>query len=370
MLTNRNASKQRTTVIGLAAAFLLLLSACGASGGAESLGSESNNAATATTDQKADVNSDGVLEDDHEGDAPAIEEQPAAGEQEEEEVVSDGDVPSEGDAEWGADNNCSIGQFDNVHAEYVVGNIPDNDPDGGLVVRLLPGADGPRSKVLPAGTDVMVDPDLNGNICIVIGSSVWWHLAPSPELAVGGWVNSAYVYDISGETDEGIGDEENTGEDDFDVELAQIECIYNDSAQACDLLTLFVAGVDDNYGLGNSYSMAPSEFLASDCLVDFDQIACAELRFRGPGGDIGSIANSFVAAYQSGDVAGQQGLSGPRQTVINSSGAIENTDPGVDVGVSSLNADGNEFSWTVAPTIVGRCIVESGLVHGCAVSGD
>ncbi len=381
----RTSRSTRTTAAGLAAAFILLLSACGAA--SEEAAGDTDQAPTSstvvetpaddtTTDDASDA--DSAADDDATTDTADDEgsNQTQVNTDQDDDNAGNSDsannAADDDDEEWGAENNCNVGQLDDSHAQYVVGNIPDDDPDGGLVVRLLPGADGPRSTVLPAGTDVTVDSDLGGNICVVIGSSVWWHIGPSPELAVGGWINSAYVYDISGETDEGIGDEENAGqgEDDFDIELAQIECIYNGSDQACDLLTTFVAGPEDNYGLGNSYSMAPSEFLASDCLIEFDQIACAELRTRDVGGDINTIANSFVSAYQSGDLAGQQALSGPRQNEFNNSGPIENIDPDVTAGVASVFADGNEFSWTLAPTIAGRCIVTDGLVQGCSVFGD
>ncbi len=159
--------------------------------------------------------------------------------------------------------------------EYVVTNIPVNDPDGGLVARLLPGTSGERIDVLPEGT--VVDSDAERPGCVVTADGgVWWAI-DTPSLATGGWVNSRFLAPVG--SGDGGGE---TGDDDFDEELAIIDCVYGGNGESCDLLVTFGIGTaDDNYGLGNSYSMAPDDAIVELCTVEGDAIACAEGNARG-----------------------------------------------------------------------------------------
>lgn len=162
--------------------------------------------------------------------------------------------------------------------EYAVTNIPADDPDGGLVARLLPGTAGERIDVLPEGT--VVDSDAERPGCVVTADGgVWWAI-DTPTLATGGWVNSRFLGPVG--SGGGDGSDDGGGEDDFDIALAQLDCVYRGNEESCDLLVTFGIGTaDDNHGLGNSYSQAPDDAIVELCTVDADAIACAEGELRG-----------------------------------------------------------------------------------------
>ncbi|MEZ5378530.1 MAG: hypothetical protein R2733_18645 [Acidimicrobiales bacterium] len=335
------------------AASALLIAGCGGSGSSsdETLASDASSSTTVAADTSSTTSAD----TDGDVTAPAKDAAVTA-------AAASGEIPF---------GNCSSAQAATPGQVYSVSNIPANDPDGGLVARLLPGSDEQRIDVLPDGTivDIFAD-DLD---CVVLGDgSVWWFVN-TPLLATGGYVNSRY---LAGQTDMGQESDGNAaggaaggGEDDFDVTLAQIDCIYNGGEQSCDLLTVSgIGSPDDNYGLGNSYSMAPSGFLAEDCLISNDQLACAELQARGPGGDVASIGTKFIEAYQRGDTAAQASLSGDRNNASNGADLTVSPDPDVIIGVASASFGGNEFSWVDQPTSALRCIVEGGLVQYCSFS--
>ncbi len=67
------------------------------------------------------------------------------------------------------------------------------------------------------------------------------------------------------------------------VEWAQLDCVYGGQADACFVLELAGYG-DRNYGLGNSLTQAPTEFLRDDCAnltgTGPGALACAELATR------------------------------------------------------------------------------------------
>lgn len=360
----RFSRRSSARLLALVSALALIAAACG--GGDDDASTAADDA---TTTSAAADGSDGDTET---GDEPEDE-----GDDERSVVTSDDDAGAddgEGEATddasgGGADipfGNCTASQAANPEQVYSVSNIPANDPDGGLVARLLPGAGEQAIDVLPDGTIVDIF-DVTDCAALADGS-VWWFVE-TPQLATGGYVNSAF---LAGQTDlgqESDGNAAGGGEDDFDVALAQVDCVYGGADESCDLLVLAGIGtVDDNFGLGNSYSSAPAGFLAEDCLIAFDPIACAELEFRGPGGDIAQIGTDYITAYQAGDAAGQQALSGDRNTAeINSSDLTASQG---EFGLASASFFGSEFSWTPQPSISARCFVTDGLVQYCTVTGD
>ena len=152
--------------------------------------------------------------------------------------------------------------------QYAVADIPADDPDGGLVARQLPDASSEQIDVLAEGTivDTFIDPE---SCAVTSGGAVWWDIGP-PQLTTGGWGNTAYLAPVAGEDDE----------DSFDLEQAQISCVYEDIADLCDLLTTFGYPADGNYGLGNSLSQAPDAAIEADCQAG-EALACAEQVSRG-----------------------------------------------------------------------------------------
>lgn len=341
--------------LALAAAFTLTLAACGGSDDETAEAAEvTTTAAVEPTETTAGEETVATTDDE-------VDEAP------EDETASD----DEGAADDGSSaeeipfGNCDADQAPIPGQVYGVSNIPADDPDGGLVARQLPGSSEQAINVLPDGTIVDIFED---DECVVLSDgSIWWFVN-TPLLATGGFVNSAF---LAGQTDlgqEGDGSAAGEDEDGFDVVLTQIDCVYFAGAESCALLVTFGIGTaDDNYGLGNAYSMAPSGFLAEDCLVSFDEIACAELELRGPGGEIQLIGADFIRAYQAGDVAAQEALSGERNTAIN---ATDLTDSQGEFGLASAGYFDNEISWTTQPTISARCIAAEGLVQFCVVIGD
>lgn len=157
-------------------------------------------------------------------------------------------------------------------AQYAVVDIPIDDPDGGLVARMLPDASSDAFGVLAEGTVVDVFADF-ASCAVTSDGAVWWNIG-TPQLATGGWVNTGFLAPV------GEGPPPAEGEDDFDVVTAQISCVYEGFDGACDILEAFGYPASDNFGLGNSLSQAPDEFLIDDCDAG-DRLACAELAFRG-----------------------------------------------------------------------------------------
>lgn len=163
---------------------------------------------------------------------------------------------------------CSASQLP-AASSYTVANISADDPDGGLVARQLPGADEDEIDVLAEGT--VVDADPAAEACAVTdGGGLWWNIG-TPQLATGGWVNSSFL--------EPIGSPPDTDQDSYDLDEAQIACIYGGDGGACDILEQDGYTAQGNYGLGNSYSMAPDEAISAQC-DDGDSIACAEQESR------------------------------------------------------------------------------------------
>lgn len=170
---------------------------------------------------------------------------------------------------------CSSSQLPS-DASYVVSGIPADDPDGGLVARMLPGADEEQIDVLAEGT--VVDTLTEADACATTGDgAVWWDIG-TPQLATGGWVNSSFLEAT------GSSGPPDTDQDSYDLEKAQIACIYEGEGGACDILEQDGYTADGNYGLGNSYSMAPDDDIADQCDAG-DEIACAEQEFRKGGGE-------------------------------------------------------------------------------------
>jgi hypothetical protein len=154
--------------------------------------------------------------------------------------------------------------------QYAVTNIPADDPDGGLVARPLPDASSEPIDVLAEGT--IVDTFIGPESCAVTSEgAVWWDIG-TPQLATGGWVNTAFLAPVGGDDEQ----------DSFDLEQAQIACVYEGIGDACDLLTTFGYPADQNYGLGNSISQAPEAVIDADCRAG-DALACAEQASRGGG---------------------------------------------------------------------------------------
>ena len=172
-----------------------------------------------------------------------------------------------GEQNPGLGDNCDGSQLPSG-GQYVVAAIPADDPDGGLVARQLPDPSSERIDVLAEGTivDTFIDPE---SCAVISGGAVWWDIG-TPQLATGGWVNTAYLAPIGGDDDQ----------DSFDLEQAQISCVYDGMADACDLLTTFGYPADGNYGLGNSLSQAPDAAIEADCQAG-DRLACAEQASRG-----------------------------------------------------------------------------------------
>lgn len=195
------------------------------------------------------------------------------------EVGSDTGDGDGDDGENGANDvgigTCSSAQLPS-DASYVVSGIPADDPDGGLVARMLPGSDEEEIDVLAEGT--VVDALAEADACAVTGDgAVWWDIG-TPQLATGGWVNSRFL------EASGASGPPDTDQDSYDVEAAQIACVYEGEAAACDMLALDGMGADGNYGLGNSYSQTPDDAIADQC-TDGDAIACAEQESRKGGGE-------------------------------------------------------------------------------------
>lgn len=90
---------------------------------------------------------------------------------------------------------------------YTVVDIPDDDPDGGLVVRNLPGTDGAQLDVLPAGQSdihrrsllsafVGDGEPIYGFEPVQQGQQEWWNIRlpePLPDGRQWGWVNARYL---------------------------------------------------------------------------------------------------------------------------------------------------------------------------------
>ena len=204
-------------------------------------------------------------------------------------------------------------------AEYVeVINIQGSGPDSGLRVRTAPGVGHGIVEVAPQGTVLPISYTDDFGGCAVVDGDVWWSVIAIDGLP--GWIHSFYATEFFGFEEE-IPDfhgEEAFGEeidahadclnlpsngidclvvyrtggvitfieavDTVSVEFAQLDCVYNGFLDACDVLEYLGFGFDTNYGLGNSLSMAPTEFLQQDC-NDFGHtpagvLACAELDFR------------------------------------------------------------------------------------------
>ena len=182
-------------------------------------------------------------------------------------AVDTGGGETAGAEDPGLGDRCSGSQLPSG-GQYAVTNIPADDPDGGLVARQLPDPSADQIDVLAEGT--IVDSFIEPESCAVIsGGAVWWDIG-TPQLATGGWVNAAYLAPVGGDDEQ----------DSFDLERAQLACVYDGDADACDLLTTFGYPAEDNYGLGNSLSQAPDDVLAGDCGTG-DALACAEQARRG-----------------------------------------------------------------------------------------
>lgn len=90
---------------------------------------------------------------------------------------------------------CTSGQLA-TGGQYAVANIPDNDPDGGLVAHSLPGVNEPIRDVLTEGT--VVDTFADAASCAVVSDgAVWWEIG-TPQLATGGWVHSGFLAPADG----------------------------------------------------------------------------------------------------------------------------------------------------------------------------
>lgn len=173
------------------------------------------------------------------------------------------------------DTPTGIGTCDDsqlpIVATYVVTGIADDDPDGGLVARHLPGAGEDAIDVLPQGE--YVDTLAEADACAVTADGgVWWDIG-TPLLATGGWVNTQYL-EVPLDEDQ----------DSYDLVKTQVACVYEGFAEACDLLEMDGLTAQGNYGLGNSYSMAPDDAISSQC-DEGDEIACAEQEYRKGNGE-------------------------------------------------------------------------------------
>lgn len=256
--------RTRARVLALGIAGVCVVAACGG---------DSDDAASTTTAAEASTTSEAPAETTS---APPTTGEPATVVTETTSAPETSTVPATTTATAPGESPCSGGQAPDG-GEYVVTNIPADDPDGGLVARLEPGTGGERIGVLPEGTIVDSDADRPG--CVVTSDGgVWWSIDSQP-LAAGGWVNSRFLAPFGDGSDPAP---EETGEDDFDIPLTQVACVYDGFGEACDLLVTFGIGTpDDNYGLGNSYSQAPDDAIVEQCTVEGDAVACAEGEARG-----------------------------------------------------------------------------------------
>ena len=154
--------------------------------------------------------------------------------------------------------------------QYVVWNIPQNDPDGGLVAHFWAGPSADEIKVLSPGTTV--DTYTRSDSCRVVpDGGVWWEIG-TPELATGGWVNAHYLVEAAAVP---VDDQQDWPT----IASAQVACVYEKDTNACDLLTSLGYGASGSYGLGNSYTQAPTPALQAQCAAK-DIVACAELKTR------------------------------------------------------------------------------------------
>jgi hypothetical protein len=241
--TRRGGSAFRVVVVVVAAA--LVFTACG--------DSDSEDAATSSTTSPTTAASPTTVAETDGSAAPT--------------TTASGDGATTGGEDPGLGDLCSGSQLPSG-GQYAVADIPADDPDGGLVARQLPDASSEQIDVLAEGTivDTFIDPE---SCAVISGGAVWWDIG-TPQLATGGWVNTAYLAPVAGEDDQ----------DSFDLEQAQISCVYEGIGDACDLLTTFGYPADGNYGLGNSLSQAPDAAIEADCQAG-DALACAEQVSRG-----------------------------------------------------------------------------------------
>lgn len=248
MSTTRRTRPTRSTrpVLVVLAAAALVLGACGDSGDDSDVSASSSTTTTSTSSSTTVTATD-----------DAIASTP---------TEISGDTAVGGDRSPGLGDACSGSQLPSG-AQYAVAGIPADDPDGGLVARQLPDASAEAIDVLVEGTivDTFIDPE---SCAVTAAGAVWWDIG-TPQLAAGGWVNTAYLAPVGGEDDQ----------DSFDLEQAQIACVYEGIADACDLLTTFGYPADGNYGLGSSLSQAPDGVIDADCRAG-DALACAEQASR------------------------------------------------------------------------------------------
>lgn len=242
--TRRKGSGSRVLVVLAAAA--LVFTACG--------DSDSDDTATTSSTSSTTAVSPTTLADADGSAAP-----PTTG--------SSGDGAPAGGESPGLGEPCGGSQLPSG-SQYAVADIPADDPDGGLVARQLPDASSEQIDVLAESTivDTFIEPE---SCTVTSGGAVWWDIG-TPQLATGGWVNAAYLAPVGGDDDQ----------DSFDLEQAQISCVYEGIADACDLLTTFGYPAEGNYGLGNSLTQAPDAVLDADCQAG-DALACAEQVSRG-----------------------------------------------------------------------------------------
>lgn len=233
-------------VLSVVAAATLVFTACG-----DSDSDDTDTATSSSTSSTSVAPSSTVVEADGSA-APATT------------VARDDGTTTAEDADVG--DRCSGSQLPSG-GQYAVTDIPADDTDGGLVARQLPDASSDQIDVLGQGTivDTFIEPE---SCAVTSGGAVWWDIG-TPQLATGGWVNSAFLAPVGGDDDQ----------DSFDLELAQISCVYENITDACDLLTTFGYPAEDNYGLGNSLSQAPDAVLDADCRAG-DALACAEQASR------------------------------------------------------------------------------------------
>ncbi|MEZ5226757.1 MAG: hypothetical protein R2710_08770 [Acidimicrobiales bacterium] len=334
------------------AASALLIAGCGGSGSSsdETLASDASSSTTVAADTSSTTSAD----TDGDVTAPAKDAAVTA-------AAASGEIPF---------GNCSSAQAATPGQVYSVSNIPANDPDGGLVARLLPGSDEQRIDVLPDGTivDIFAD-DLD---CVVLGDgSVWWFVN-TPLLATGGYVNSVPRRP----------DRHGPGE-------RRQRCGWSGwwgrgrfrRHPGADRLHLqrWRAVVRSAHGVG--YRQSRRQLRSGQQLLDgpirFPRRGLLDLqrpvglrRTAGSwtGCDVASIGTKFIEAYQRGDTAAQASLSGDRNNASNGADLTVSPDPDVIIGVASASFGGNEFSWVDQPTSALRCIVEGGLVQYCSFS--
>lgn len=147
----------------------------------------------------------------------------------------------------------------------------------------------------------------------------------------------------------------------------QLACVYIGEQESCDTLVSAGFPAEGNYGLGNSLSQVPDNFIASDCAND-SRLACAEISSRyspAPGDDV--LSEAFVTALLTGGSTDELAADYLADQMAEFLGTTEATS--LEEANYSYFETG-DFSFSLAPTTFWNCLVGQGLVRSCTFVAD